>query len=111
MAKVDLITLTGLTASDGSIIASGATIKFDSEFKIGNTNVRAYPKIWRNRELFDRGYTDTQVTTEVLPDDIYITTLTEEEYYTLSPLKLYEIVRDILNEYYGVDIIELQIIP
>jgi len=110
MAKIDLITLTGLTASDGSLIASGATIKFDSEFKIGDTNVRVYPKIWRNRELFDSGYTSIQVTNETLPDDIYITSLTEEEYYTLTPLQLYEIVRDLLNGFYGADIIELQII-
>ena len=34
MAKIDIITLTGLTATDGSMITSGATVKFLSEFQI-----------------------------------------------------------------------------
>jgi hypothetical protein len=110
MAKIDLITLTGLTASDGSLIASGATIKFESVFKIGTTVVKAYPKIWRNRELFESGYTNIQVTNEVLPDDITLNDFTEEEFYTLTPQMLYEKVRDVLNGFYGEEIIELQII-
>ena len=109
MAKIDLITLSGLTASDGSIIASGATIKFQSVFAIGSVNVKVYPQIWRNRDLFETGYTSIQVTNETLPDDLTITGLTEEEFYTLTPQKLYEHVRDVLNDYYGADIIELQI--
>lgn len=110
MAKIDLITLSGLTASDGSMIASGATIKFQTIFDIGTIQVKVYPKIWRNRELFESGYTSIQVTNETLPDDVTITSLTEEEYYVLTPQKLYEIVRDWLNDFYGVDIIEIQII-
>lgn len=110
MAKIDLITLSGLTASDGSVVVSGATIKFATEFEIGTTNVRVFPKIWRNRELFETGYTEVQVTNEVLPDDIYIQTLTEEEFYTLTPTILYGVVRDWLNTFYGEDIIEVEII-
>jgi len=110
MAKIDLITLTGLTASDGSVIASGATIKFSTNFEIGTTNIRVFPKIWRNRELFESGFTSIQVISEELPDDIYLMDIPEEEYYILTPHKLYEMVRDWLNNYYGADIIELQII-
>ena len=110
MAKIDLITLSGLTASDGSIIASGATIKFSTNFEIGTTNIRIFPKIWRNRELFDMGYKNVQVTNETLPDDIYIRDIPVDEFYILTPQKLYEIVRDWLNDYYGVDIIKLEII-
>jgi len=109
MAKIDLITLTGLTASDGSIIASGATIKFESVFKIGTTVVKAYPKIWRNREVFEMGFSSIGVTYETLPDDITLTNITEEEFYVLTPQVLYEKVRDWLNDYYGADIIELEI--
>lgn len=110
MAKIDLITTSGLTASDGSIIASGATIKFQSVFQIGTTLVKAYPKIWRNRELFESGYTNIQVTNEVLPDDITITGLSEEEFYSLTPEKLYVHVKDILNNFYGQEMVEIQII-
>ena len=111
MAKIDLITLSGLTASDGSIIASGATIKFESVFKIGTTVVKVYPKIWRNRELFETGYTSIQFTNETLPDDITISNISEEQFYTLTPQILYEIVRDWLNTFYGADIIEIEITP
>ena len=107
--KVDLITLSALTASDGSIIASGATIKFGTNFEAGSTNIRIFPKIYRNRELFESGYTSIQVTKETLPDDIYIQTLTEEDFYTLTPTVIYGIVRDWLNAYYGEDIIEVDI--
>ena len=110
MAKIDLITTSGLTASDGSIIASGATIKFESVFKIGTTNVKVYPKIWRNRELFETGYTNIQVTNEVLPDDLTLG-FTEEQFYTLTPQVLYEHVRDTINAIHGADIVELEITP
>lgn len=109
MAKIDLITLGELTASDGSIISSGATIKFESVFKIGTTVVKAYPKIWRNRELFETGYTSIQVSNQTLPDDITLNNITEEEFYVLTPQILYEKVRDWLNDYYGINFIELQI--
>ena len=111
MAKIDLITLSALTASDGSVISSGATIKFATNFELGNTNVRVFPQIWRNRELFDTGFTSIQVTNETLPDDILIVGLTDEEFYNLTPSAIYGIVRDWLNNYYGEDIIEIRIIP
>ena len=111
MAKIDLITLSGLTASDGSLIASGATVKFATSFEIGNTDVRVFPQIWRNREIFDTGYTSIRVSNETLPDDIVITGLTDEEFYNITPQKIYELVRDWLNNYYGDYIIEISIIP
>ena len=108
--KIDLITTSGLTASDGSIIASGATIKFSTFFEIGTTNVRVYPRIYRNRELFEEGYKNVEIDNNILPDDVYITSLSVDDYYTLTPYKLYEIVRDWLNNFYGTEIIELKII-
>lgn len=109
MAKIDLITLSGLSASDGSVIASGATVKFATKFEIGDTDVRIFPKIWRNRELFDTGFTSIQVTNETLPDDILIEGLTDEQFYNLTPATIYGMVRDWLNNYYGEDIIEVSI--
>ena len=70
MAKIDIITLTGFTASDGSILASGATVKFSSEFMIGNTKIIVRPKAWRNRDLFESGY--NFVPTREIPKEMVI---------------------------------------
>jgi hypothetical protein len=107
MAKIDLITLTGITAADGSIIASGATVKFNTEFFAQNNNISIRPKIYRSRELFDAGF--NQVYTNVIPDN-FILTLADEDFYTLTPAVLYEKVRDYLNNLFGVTIFEINII-
>jgi len=107
MAKIDLITLTGFTATDGSLIASGATVKFNSEFFAQNNDVLIRPKVYRSRELFDMGFK------EVYTDDIpnhFTLTLTEEDLYTLTPAVLYEKVRDYLNNLFGEDVFEINII-
>jgi len=107
MAKIDILTLTGLTAADGSVIASGATIKFASEFMVANTDIIIRPKVYRNRELFDMGYVNVE--TNDIPFD-FILKLPEEEYYTLTPTFLYEKVRDYLNNSLGGEYFELKII-
>jgi hypothetical protein len=107
MAKIDLITLTGFTATDGSIIASGATIKFSSEFQIRSTDVMVRPKVFRSRELFDMGYQN--VNTDEIPNE-FIVRLAEEEFYVLTPARLYEIVRDYLNMRYGANVFEIKYI-
>ena len=56
MAKIDLITLSGLTAIDGSLIASGATVKFETLFFIGSTEIEIRPRVFRSRELFENGF-------------------------------------------------------
>lgn len=108
--RIDLITKTGLTASDGTLIPSGATIKFQTVFQIGTTDVKIYPKIYKNREYFESGYTSMQVSTETLPDDITLRGILINEFYQLTPEIIYGKVRDYLNSYYGNDIIELIII-
>jgi hypothetical protein len=107
MAKIDILTLTGLTAADGSIIASGATIKFASEFMVANTDIIIRPKLYRNRELFDMGF--KSVDTNDLPFD-FILQLPEEEYYTLTPAILYQKVCDYLNNLFGGQAFEVNII-
>jgi len=106
MAKIDLITLSGLTASDGSIIASGATIKFDSEFRASSTDIIIRPKLYRNRELFEGGY--EPVICIGLPFD-FIITVPEEEFYQITPTILYEKVRDALNMEVGSYLFEIEI--
>jgi len=108
MAKIDILTLTGLTATDGSVIASGATIKFASEFQVANTDIIIRPKVFRNRELFDMGYQNVE--TNDLPFD-FILQLPEEEYYVLTPTILYQKVCDYLNNQLGADVFEVKIIP
>ena len=108
MAKIDIITLTGFTASDGSILASGATVKFSSEFMIGNTRIIVRPKAWRNRTLFEDGY--DFVETREIPQEMVLE-IPEEEYYVLTPTALYEVVKDELNAHFGYTWFEVQITP
>ena len=108
MAKIDIITLSGITASDGSIVASGATVKFDSEFYAASTDIRIMLRIYRNRELFDLGYSAVQVSEETLPYD-FMLSIPEEEFYVITPTILYQEVRDYLNRLIP-DMFEVQII-
>jgi hypothetical protein len=108
MAKIDIITLTGFTASDGSILASGATVKFSSEFMIGNTKIIVRPKAWRNRDLFEQGY--NFVDSKEIPQELVLE-VPEEDYYVLTPTALYEIVKDELNAYFGDTLFEVVITP
>jgi hypothetical protein len=107
MAKIDIITLTGLTASDGSMILSGATLKFNSEFFAQSNDIMIRPKIYRSRELFDLGF--NQVYTDVIPDNFKLS-LEDVDFYTLTPAILYEKVRDYLNVLMGAQVFEIKII-
>jgi hypothetical protein len=53
MQKLNIITLIDFTAVDGSIVASGATVKFDSEMYSSKNVILIRPKIYRNRNLFE----------------------------------------------------------
>jgi len=108
MAKVDLLLTSGLTASDGSMVASGATLKFDSQFFAGSTRIRVKPKLYRNRELFESGYTETYMAEDVIPNEIELE-FAEEEFYTLTPLQLYTEVGEWLNAFLGGTYFELLI--
>jgi len=108
MAKVDLITISGLTASDGSFIASGATLKFDSNFFAASTHIKISPKLYRSRELFENGYREISMSEQVLPVDFLIT-LPEVQYYQLTPLQLYEEVKTYLNNLFGVEMFRVLI--
>jgi hypothetical protein len=107
MAKIDIITLTGFTAVDGSIVVSGATIKFNSEFYAKNNNVMIRPKVYRSRELFDMNYDD--VRTIEIPSEFTIH-LDENDFYTLTPAVLYQKVKDYLNAYLNHNVFEIKII-
>jgi len=107
MAKIDLITLTGFTATDGSIIESGATVKFDSEFYAHRNDVMVRPKVYRNRVLFEAGFEHVWVVE--IPRE-FLVQLTEEDLYTLTPAVLYEKVRDLLNGLFGETYFEINVV-
>jgi len=96
MTKIDIITTSGLTAGDGSILESGATIKFGSEFMAASTDIKIKPMVYRNRELFDAGYQNVPIPEEIIPYD-FVLSIPEEEFYVLTPAALYQEVCDYLN--------------
>ena len=112
MAKIDLITISGLTASDGSNVAIGAILKFMSEFMMPSTiedvNVIIRPQVYRSRELFEAGYSAVEISPDVIPYD-FVITLVEADYYVLTPALLYERVRDHINDFLGADVFEVNI--
>lgn len=109
MSKIDLILISGITASDGSLVASGATLKFDAEFSAGSTNIRIMPRLYRNRELFESGFTHIQISEEIIPYD-FMLEIPEEEFYSLTPYDLYQKVGDYLNIKLNENFFELKII-
>jgi len=109
MAKVDLLLISGLTASDGSVVASGATLKFDTEFVASSTDVRITPKLYRNRELFESGYTNIWISEQTIPNSLVLS-FAEEDFYSLTPLQLYTEVGEWLNNFLGAEYFELKII-
>jgi len=111
MAKIDIITLTGLTASDGSIIASGATVKFSSEFIVGRTSVLVRPAVYRSRELFEAGYSAIETELTPNPNNEFQIHYEETEFYVLTPQQLYDDVCEYLNELFGGVFFEVIIIP
>lgn len=105
MGKINITTLSGLTVSDGSILASGATIKFESIFQSGSNDILIIVEAYRSRELFEEGYDKVKV--KEIPLEI-ILTLTDEEFFTITPYIVYQKVRDYLNDYVGENIFEIE---
>ena len=99
MAKVDLLLTneSGITASDGSIVASGATMKFDAEFEAGSTKIKVFPKLYRNREIFENGYGNIIMPEDLIPRE-FVLEFTQDEYYSLTPYDLYGKVGEFLND-------------
>jgi len=71
--------------------------------------VRISPKLYRNRELFESGYTHIWMSEEILPNSIVLH-FEDDVFYTLTPLQLYEEVGNHLNAMLGGEYFELVII-
>jgi hypothetical protein len=105
MTNIDIITLTGLTAVDGSILDTGAIIKFETEFPIGFAGFHARIKAYRNRAIFEAGY-----------DGIYLHGIKDEliedmgvEFFNLTPTLLYTKVAEYINNHYEAIVCEVEI--
>ena len=107
MSKIDIISLTGLTAVDGSVVTSGATIKFGSVFYSGSNQVKITPLVYRSRELFEMGYSSVRVST--IPYEFNLN-IPNEEFYVMTPQILYEKVKNELNDLLGGECFDVQII-
>ena len=59
--KKDIITLTGLTAEDGSIVASGAHIALEIEFPMNFQGYYARINVFRSKEIFENGYQPVRI--------------------------------------------------
>lgn len=59
--KKDIITLTGLTAEDGSIVTSGAHIALEIEIPISFDGYQARIKVFRNKQIFENGYQPVRI--------------------------------------------------
>lgn len=109
MAKIDLLLTSGITAMDGSVVESGATLKFDSEFTAASTSVKIIPRLYRNRTLFENGYSNIPILESVIPYDFIITIEDINEFYQLTPQQLYERVCVEINNIMGDDYFEISI--
>jgi len=103
---VDIITLSGITASDGTTIEAGAVVKFDSEFYAGSSDIRVRPRIFRSREFFENGFDSVGTNKKIGEFKIQ---LSNDDYYTLTPLNLYHHVANTLNEIFDGQIFEVSV--
>ena len=104
--KIDLITLSGMTATDGSYVASGATVKIKFETSMENTQIVFHLRIYRSSEFYESGYTGIRVMD--LPEFIILEP-SIGEFYELTMLKIYEMMRDELNAHYEKYYFEIEI--
>jgi len=103
---VDIITTSGLTGRDGSVIAAGAVIKFETEFPIGFSGFVSRLRVYRSKAIYENGYSNVS-----LKDfDNEIREDLGEEFFNLTPLILYNKVVENINNQYGATVCEVQTI-
>ena len=106
MAKIKLITVTGLTAGDGSYVASGATVKFQTNMMI-NGDVFIYPRLYRSDEAFESGYTSINMKEEDFPYEVLLIVLDNDGLYNFSISQLYTKAKNTLNTVMGGDYLDV----
>lgn len=105
MTNIDIVTLTGLTATDGSVISAGAIIKFETEFPLRYSGYVAKMWVFRNKAIYDAGY-----------DGVLIHGIEQEfiedlgaEFFDLTPTMLYTKVAEHVNNHFNATVCEVQI--
>jgi len=59
--KKDIVTLTGLTAVDGSVVSAGAHISLEIEFPSLFDGYVARVSFFRNKQIFENGYEPVRI--------------------------------------------------
>jgi hypothetical protein len=95
-----------LTAKDGSVIASGSIVKFDTNFPRTGDFIRFYIGIYRDSEAFDSGKSPVLCTEIDQYQEINLP-LSQEEYNALTPITIHEKLKAYLEGIIGQGVIEI----
>ena len=59
--KKDIITITGLTSEDGSVLTAGAHIAVEMEIRSNFNGYAARAVVYRNKQIFENGYAPVRI--------------------------------------------------
>ena len=59
--KKDIITITGLTAEDGSVVTAGAHMVLEIEFPVQFNGYLSRIYVYRNKQIFENGYAPIRI--------------------------------------------------
>lgn len=106
MASISLLTITGMTAADGSYVASGATVKFRTTIEhTGGVRIETF--VYRNETAYASGYTSFFLADAKFPKDFILIYLNPDQLYNFNIVQLYNRVRDMINQIMEVDIVDV----
>jgi hypothetical protein len=91
---------TGLTATDGGSVASGAYVIFSTRFPYRGLNYSVEILIYRSLAALDGGLSPIKVIE--IPEYFYTKNLTEQEFMGLTPVVIHDDVKAFLEGYVGV---------
>ena len=92
---MDIFTVTGLTLTDGSILDSGAILKFSTEFPIGVDGYRFEIQPYRSREIFEAGYKPVEIMDFMTTGEIFVPNMSD-----INMIGLYHTVNNFINSQY-----------
>ena len=103
ITKIDIFTVTGLTLSDGSILDIGGVIKMETIFPIGINGFITQFRPYRSLEIYKTGYDPNKLMG--IEDEKTFDMGDDFQYITM--LKVYELVAEYINDYYGAIVCEV----
>lgn len=93
--KIDIITLTGLTLADGSILDAGAVMKFTTEFPIGLDGYRFDISPYRSIEIYKAGYKPVEIMDFNIAGEILVDNMVD-----VNIMGIYHSVNNFINSQY-----------